>query len=135
MKKLKITNISLLGVALLVEALFKGVKVEWLSFFYESETYHSFFDLTVWESGNVGPFLCAIFTGVLFCMAVVSLVLNPGRIYYLSMAAVTLVAVVFSLISTFYGAYTLIGLIVTVLLSVSLELCAMMYLDMKKENN
>ena len=129
MKKLKITNISLLGVALLVEALFKGVKVEWLSFFYESETYHSFFDLTVWESGNVGPFLCAIFTIILVCMAIVSIILNPSRMYYLSMAAITLAAVVFSLISTFFGGYTLIGLIVTVLLSVSLELSAMMYFD------
>ena len=134
MKKLKITNIAFALAALLVEILVNGVKLEWKGMFYETVSYHSYFDLTVWEMGNVGPLLCGIFTSVLLCMLVVGLFVNFNRLYDIATGLIAIVAVVFSLISVFYDSFTLVGLIVTVLLSVSLELCAMMYINKKSSD-
>ena len=133
MRKLNIVNLFFVGASILVEALAMGAKIVWGKDFYQSITYHSYFDTSVWVSGNVGPMLCGIFSGILFCMLLASLIINPNRIYYLATGAVAIAAIVFSTIPVFYDAYTLTGLIITILLAISLEISAMMFMDKNKK--
>ena len=131
MKKTKIVSIVSVGIALLLEILPIGIIIKWDSF-YQPATYHSYFDLYLFEFGNIGPFFCAVLTAVLFCMMLAEIFFKPNKIYILSECAVLFAAVILSLLPTFYEAYSVFGVIITVCLSVSTELSIMQYLNERK---
>lgn len=132
MKKLKILNVVFVSVALILEILPFGVKMKWADFFYEKSTYHSYFDLTVWGYGDMGPFICGILTSVLLIMLVLTFFKKPKKAYLFSVCAIGLCTTMVSVIPAFYDSYTLIGLIITVILGASTELSVMMYMNTKK---
>ena len=131
MKKTKIASIIFIGIALVLEILPFGVIMRWDSF-YGSTTYHSYFDLKVFEYGDIGPFFCAILTAVAFGMMLASLFFKENKIYLLSVTAITFSSVILSLIPTFYEGYSIFGVIITVALSVATELNAMRLLNERK---
>ena len=131
MKKLKIVNLICLASALVLEILPYGVKMKWADFFYENYTYHSYFDLTVWGYGDMGPFLCGALTVIILGMLFATLFFKPKKPYLFSLCALGIAAVMLSIVPTFFGSYTVFGLIITALLVVSAELNIMIYLNNK----
>ena len=132
MKKLNIINLICVGVALALEIIPFGIQMKWADFFFEKYTYHSYFDLTVWGYGDMGPFICGILTSVVFAMLIARLFFKPHKSYNLAMCVLSVAGATFSVIPSFFGSYTLIGLIITILLGVSTEISALMF--MNKEN-
>lgn len=132
MKKLKIANLICVCVALALEILPFSVRMKWADFFYENSTYHSYFDLTVWGYGDMGPFLCGLFTVTIIVLLAVSLFKKTNRTYSFVLCAVGLVTVMLSIVPAFFDSYTLFGLIITILLSVSTEMSIIAFLDYKK---
>lgn len=132
MKKLKIANLICVCVALVLEILPFSVRMKWADFFYENSTYHSYFDLTVWGYGDMGPFLCGIFTIAIIALLAIWLFKEQKRAYSFALCAVGLVTVMLSIVPAFFDSYTLFGLIITVLLSVSTEMSILTFLDYKK---
>ena len=129
MKKLNIINLIFVGIALVLEIIPYGVRMKWADFFFEKYTFHSYFDLTLWGYGDVGPFLCGILTAVVFVMLALLLFFKPHRVYIIFICILTVGAAIFSTIPSFFGSYTLVGLIITVILGVSTEISALMYMD------
>ena len=132
MKKIKIINAIVLLAALVLEILPYGGRINWESFFFESTTRHSYFDLTLWEYGNVSPFFCAILTCVLLLLAIVAIFVKTNKFYMFFMSTIALVTTMISVVPTFQNAYTLIGLIITVLLGVSTEMGIICYTKYEK---
>lgn len=108
-----------------------GIVINWGGY-YQPYTFHSYFDLDVWNNGDMGPFLCGIFTIIVFCMTLLTLVFKLHRSYLLANAALTLTTVILSLIPTFFDEYSVFGVIISVLLSVATELNILVFLDKKK---
>jgi len=130
MKKVKIVSAICVFVALVLEILPFGVIMRWDSFYQES-TYHSYFDLKVFEHGDIGPFFCAILTVILLVMSILPMFLKFKDIYALALALVAMASVVLSLIPTFYDGYSVFGLFITILLSAAAELNFMQYVNRK----
>ena len=131
MKKLKVVNLICLLSALVLEILPYGVKMKWADFFYESYTFHSYFDLTVWGYGDMGPFLCGAFTVVILGMVFATLFFKPKKSYLFALCAMGIASVMLSVIPSFFDSYTVFGLIITALLAVSAELNIVTYLNNK----
>ena len=131
MKKLKIVNLVCLLAALVLEILPWGVKMKWADFFAERYTFHSYFDLTVWGYGDMGPFLCGALTVIILGMLFATLFFKPKRAYLFSLCALCIAAVMMSVIPTFFGSYTVLGLIITALLIVSAEINIIAYIKNK----
>lgn len=131
MKKTKIASIICAGIALVLEILPFGIIMKWDSFYQES-TFHSYFDLTVFGYGNIGPFFCAILTSILFCVMLAEFFFKPNKVYYLIEGIIAFATVILSLLPTFYEAYSIFGIIITISLSVSMELCIMRFLNERK---
>ena len=132
MKKIKIVSIVCVGIALVLEILPFSVISKATNSFYQEATFHSYFDLTVFEYGNIGPFFCGVLTSILFCLMLAEFFFKPNKTYTLSVSAVTFATVILSLLPTFYEAYSIFGVIITVCLSVSTELSVMRYLNERK---
>lgn len=132
MKKLKIANLICVCVALVLEVLPFGVCLRWADFYYENATYHSYFDLTVWGYGDMGPFLCGLFTVAILALLAVSLFKKTNRTYSFVLCAVGLVTVMLSVVPAFFDSYTLFGLIITILLAVSTEMSILVFLNQDK---
>ena len=132
MKKIKIVSIVCVGIALVLEILPFSVISKATNSFYQEATFHSYFDLTVFEYGNIGPFFCGVLTSILFCLMLAEFFFKPNKTYTLSVSAVTFATVILSLLPTFYEAYSIFGVIITVCLSVSTELSIMRYLNERK---
>lgn len=133
MKKLRIINISCLAVALILQIIPYGISLKWEGFFFESITYHSYFDSSIIEKVSIAPMLCGIFTSILVALIAIAFFVRVGKLYLFSTCAVGLAAVILSIIPAFYSAYTLMGLIASVLLAASMELTVMMYLELNKK--
>ena len=131
MKKLKIGSAACVFVALILQILPFGVIMRRDSF-YQEATYHSYFDLSVMGNGNIGPFFCAILTAILLVMSVLYIFLRLNDAYILAVAFTALVAVVLSLMPTFYDGYSIFGLFITIFLSVATELNFMQFVNRKK---
>lgn len=131
MKKVKIVSSICVFIALVLEILPFGVIMRWDSF-YQEATYHSYFDLTVFEHGDIGPFFCAVLTAILLVMCVLPIFLKFKDAYVLAVSLVALATVVLSLIPTFYDGYSIFGLFITITLSVATELNFMQYINRKK---
>ncbi len=131
MKKLKIVNLICLLSALILEILPYGVKMKWADAFVERYTLHSYFDLTVWGYGDMGPFLCGALTVIILGMLFASLFFKPEKSYLFSLCALGLGAVMLSVVPSFFGSYTVLALIITALLVVSAELNIVTYLKNK----
>ncbi len=134
MKKVKIASAVCVFIALVLEILPFGVIMRWDSF-YQEATYHSYFDLKVFEEGDIGPFFCALLTAILLVMSVLPIFLKFKDVYVLATAFVALAAVVLSLIPTFYNGYSIFGLFITIALSVATELNFMQYVNRKRDAN
>ena len=132
MKKLKIANLICVCVALVLEVLPFGVCLKWADFYYENATYHSYFDLTVWGYGDMGPFLCGLFTVAVIGLLTFSLFKKTNRTYSFALSAVGLVTAMLSTVPAFFGSYTVFGLIITILLAVSTEISIITFLNQKK---
>ena len=132
MKKTKIVSIVCVGIALILEILPFSVIMKGSNSFYQEATFHSYFDLTVFENGNIGPFFCGALTSILFCMMLAAFFFKPNKAYVFSVCAVTFVTVILSLLPTFFEAYSIFGVIITVCLSVATELNIMQYLNERK---
>lgn len=132
MKKIKIASIVCAGIALILEILPIGIIIKGDSFYRESEFY-SYFDLYVFRLGNIGPFFCAVLTAALFGMMLSSMFFKAHKAYTLFVCALAFSTVVLSLTPTLFGQYSLYGLIVTVLLSLSAEMCTMAYINREKK--
>ena len=131
MKKVKIVSAACVLIALVLEILPFGVIMHSNSF-YQEATYHSYFDLTVFTSGDIGPFFCAVLTAVLLVMSVLPFFFKFKDVYALAMSIVALCTVVLSLVPTFYEGYSIFGLFITILLSVATELDFMQFVNRKK---
>ena len=131
MKKLKIVNIITVLAALVLEILPYGVRMKWADFYLERYTFHSYFDLTVWGYGDMGPFVCGVLTSVMLIMLCVSLFLNPKKQYNIVLIAVSISAAMLSVVPSFFGSYTVVGLVITTLLIVSSELSVVSYIKNK----
>lgn len=132
MKKVKIVNAVCVLVALVLECIPFGVIMH-LDSFYQEATYHSYFDLTVFQSGDIGPFFCAIVTVALLIMVILPMFKNlENGAYQLACGFTALCGVVLSLIPTFYEGYSIFGLFITIMLSVSTELSFMQFVNRKK---
>ena len=131
MKKLKILNLASLIIALVLEILPFGVKMVWAGFFEEQVTYHSYFDLTVWGYGDMGPFLCAVLTCVAVIMLFISLFKNVQKPYMICVCAISLASTMLSVVPALFNSYTLMGLIITALLAASTELSIMQCIEKK----
>ena len=131
MKKVKIINAACAFIALVLEILPFGIILHWDSF-YQSSTYHSYFDTYLLELGRIGPFICAILTAILLVMSVLPFFIKLKEEFSLALALVALACVVLSLIPTFYAEYSIFGLFITILLSVSTELNFMQFVNRKK---
>ena len=94
---------------------------------------YSYFDLTVFKHGNIGPFFCAVLTAVLFGMMLSSMFFKAHKAYTLFVCTLAFSTVVLSLTPTLFGQYSLYGLIVTVLLSLSAEMWTMAYINREKK--
>ena len=88
--------------------------------------------MTVWGYGDMGPFLCGIFTIAIIALLAIWLFKEQKRAYSLALCAVGLVTVMLSIVPAFFDSYTLFGLIITILLSVSTEMSILAFLDYKK---
>lgn len=132
MKKLNIINLICVGIALILEIIPYGIKMKWADFFFEKFTLHSYFDLTPWAYGDTGPFLCGIFTAVIFIMLLLRLFVRPHKSYLVIICALTITAAIFSAVPAFFGSYTLIGLFITILLGVSTEVTALMCMERRE---
>lgn len=132
MKKLNIINLILVGIALTLEIIPFGVRMKWADFFFERYTYHSYFDLTLWGYGDMGPFICGILTSVMFIMLFVRLFFKPHKSYLVVICVLGVAAATVSVIPAFFGSYTIIGLIITILLGAATEVTALMH--MSKDN-
>ena len=131
MKKIRIAGSICAFLALVLEILPFGIIMKWDGF-YQEASFHSYFDIEVFQNGNVGPFFCALLTSVLFCMMMSTLFFKAHRAYTLSVCVIAFVTVVFSLTPTLYGQYSAFGVIITVLLAVSAELFTMAYINRNK---
>ena len=131
MKKVRIAGSICTALALVFEILPFGIIMKWDGFYQES-TFHSYFDTEVFGYGNIGPFFCAIFTSILLCMMLSTLFFKAHRAYTLSVCIMAFATVVLSLTPTLYNQYSLYGVIITVLLSVSAELFTMAYINRNK---
>ena len=112
-----------------------GVIMKWDNMFEQTVTYHSYFDLLVFGYGDVGPFFCAVLTIAALVMMLCSVfvkALKNNWIYHLAFSMVTFVSVIMSLIPTFFGAYSIFGLFITICLSVATELNFMQYINRNK---
>ena len=135
MKKTRIASTISIGIALIIQMLPIGIIMSWHETFEKAVTYHSYFDLLVWRYGDVGPFLCAMLTTVALCMALAFHFVKPIKSderFSLLIALVCFVSVIFSLLPTFYGSYSIFGVIITVCLSVATELNFMQFINRKK---
>ncbi|MBO4983519.1 MAG: hypothetical protein J6D23_05625 [Clostridia bacterium] len=128
MKK-KIVSLSMLTVALILEIIPYGVRLKWADFYVERYTSHSYFSLIPWGYGDIGPFLCGILTIALMAMLTIALFIKEKKGYSLAIVIINLIAVIMSLIPTFFNSYTLIGFIITVLLAVSCEINLMIHIN------
>ena len=131
MKKIRIASTVLAGIALVLEILPLGIIMKWDSF-YQEATFHSYFDLEVFKLGNIGPFFCAILTAVVFCMLLVSNFFKMHWVYTLSVCALAFATVVLTLTPTLYDQYSVFGLVITVLMSVSAEMITMVFVNRNK---
>ena len=132
MKKVKIINAVCVLIALTLEIIPFGIIMRWDSF-YQEATYHSYFDLAVFESGDIGPFFCAIITAVLLVMSVLPFFINlENGAWQLACAFTALSGVVLSLVPTFFDGYSIFGLFITIMLSVATELNFMQFINRKK---
>lgn len=132
MKKFKIINACVLAIALVLEILPYGGRLNWGNFFFESTSYHSYFDLFLWENGNIGPFFCGILTSLLLLLAIASIFVKTNKFYLFSMCAISLVTTMVSIAPTFQNTYTLVGLVITILLGASAELSIVCYMKNTK---
>ena len=133
MKKNRIVSIICVGIALLLEILPFGIIVKGDNSFYQEATFHSYFDVGLFEYGNIGPFFCAILTSILLCMLIAEAFFKPNKIYFLLESAFTLATVILSLLPTFFEAYSIFGVIITVCLSVATEINVIQYLNERKK--
>ena len=131
MKKVRIAGCICAFLALVLEILPFGIIMKWDGFYREA-SFHSYFDTEVFGYGNIGPFFCAVLTSVLFCMMLSTLFFKVHRAYTLSVCVIAFVTVVFSLTPTLYNQYSIFGVIITLLLSVSAELFTMAYINRNK---
>ncbi len=131
MKKIRIASSVLTGIALILEILPFGIILKRDSFYQES-TFHSYFDTEIFSLGNIGPFFCAIFTSIVFCMMLLFLFVKPHRAYMLSLCILSFVTVVLSLTPTLFDQYSIFGLAITILLAISAEMEIMAYINRKK---
>ena len=132
MNKFKITNLIALTAALILEILPYGGRLNWESFFFESVSYHSYFDLTLWKYENTSPLFCGILTCILLLLSVTAMFTKPRKFYFFSASAIALVTTMISVVPTFQNAYTLVGLIITILLGVATEMSIVCYTKTKK---
>ncbi len=80
------------------------------------DNYLSYFDVATFGAGSFGPFPTAVLTVLLFIAAVV-LLFKGGRRGYRAGAYLAGAAAVFSLLPLTVMAYTLVGLVITMLLA------------------
>ena len=132
MKKLNIINLICVGVALALEIIPYSIKMNWENFFYETSTFHSYFDPQVWENGDKGSIFCGIITAILFVMVLLRLFIKPHRAYIVVMCVLAVSGAMLSAFPVLFDAYTLMGLAITILLGASCEVSVLMHMEQKK---
>ncbi len=128
MKGMKIASLATTILLIALELLPFGIKMKWVdSGGMSSTSYHSYFESIPWGYGNVGPLICAILTVVTLSLILLSFFIEQSKPFYLVLCILPWLALVGSLSSIAFGAYTLFSGIISAILIVLAELMQFIY--------
>lgn len=92
------------------------------------KSYHSYFDISAWASGIIGPFFCGILTVAIVALGIGELFLKKASKHFsMTISIVSGTCVVFSFMPLLFDAYTLIGGMISALLLCVLEVNIWIY--------
>lgn len=124
MKILRILSIVLLTACVVMQVLPYGIVISAANV----ASYHSYFDISAWASGIIGPFFCAIMTMVTLGMCIGTVFFEHQRNgYLLALEIVAWVTFAFSLTPLLYKAFTVVGGIISGILIFCAEVCHISY--------
>ena len=128
MKGMKITSLVTTVFLVVLELLPFGIKLNWVdSGGMSSTSYHSYFESIPWGRGVVGPLICAIISVVMLSLLLLSFFITENKIFYSVLCALPWLALIGSLSTMVFDAYTLLSGIIGAMLIVLAELVQFIY--------
>ena len=124
---MKIASLVTTVFLVVLELLPFGIKLNWVdSGGMSSISYHSYFESIPWGRGIVGPLICAILTVIMLSLLLLSFFIE-NKAFYIVLCAMPWLALIGSLSTMAFGAYTLLGGIISAILIVLAELVQFIY--------
>lgn len=124
MKLFKIINLVLLALSVAFQTLPYALIVRSTYI----DTYLSYFSITAWANGIIGPFFCAVFSVALFVMIALSFFLKKtGKHYFLTVSVLSWLVLAFSFMPIIFDAYTLIGGVISAISLICAEISMQIY--------
>ena len=130
MKILRILKLVLLSPCIILQIIPYGIVLSVANV----ASYHSYFDLSAWESGVIGPFYCAILSIAVFGMSIGSFFFkHASKGYIFAIEILCWLCAIFSLFPIFVDSYTFIGALISALLVSVAEISHLEYKSLSKK--